>query len=147
MAQKQPAKDAVSAAMSAIENALNLGDDRAASPAPPADPNSAAATPAKAQEPTEPPAPRRPPPAEEVKPPLVADPPANDDRPAIGPIVQALQMRRLSNAPVAAAAFGSLLWLTLCLLYAGGHVPSGAGRASFWRARKRSCSRWRRSDR
>ena len=91
MAQKQPAKDAVTAAMSAIETALNLsGDGRGAAAAPPTRARAGARPPP----PVEPP-PRaacRPPTT--VKPPLVADPPANDDRAAIGPILQALAVGR-----------------------------------------------------
>ncbi|THD49440.1 MAG: hypothetical protein E7774_01215 [Bradyrhizobium sp.] len=122
MAQKHPAKDAVSAAMSAIENALNLsGDGRNSEPT--IEPPMSRTIPAKSLEPSEPAPSRRLPPPEDIKAPLVDDFPANDDRPAIGPIVQALQIRRASRAPVVAAAFGSLLWLALSMLYASAHFP------------------------
>ncbi len=126
MAQKQPAKDAVSAAMSAIETALNLsGDGHGAASGLSDDHHADRAAPP----PVDPPS-RRLPPADEAKSPLVADPPANDDRPAIGPIVQALAVRRPNAAPVIAAAIGSLLWLALCGFYAASHFPwSGGGEA------------------
>ena len=125
MAHKQPAKDAVSAAMSAIETALNLsGDGHSDGSAPPNDPLSGRSPPPPQ---IEPPVSRRLPPAEDVKTPLVADPPANDDRPAIGPIVQALAMRRLNATPVVAATVGSLLWLALCAYYAVSHFPWSGG--------------------
>ena len=128
MAQKQPAKDAVSAAMSAIENALNLsGDGHAAAKAPP---DSAASRSAPQPPLIEPPASRRLPPADDIKSPLVADPPANDDRAAIGPILQALAVGRPTLAPVIAATVGSLLWLGLCGAYVAIHFPwSGGGDA------------------
>ncbi len=151
MAQKQTAHDAVSAAMSAIEDALNLSSDEVraegttppvVTPAPatgqspaPAKPLPAApgglAPPAKAApalEPSETPLfPRRQPlPPEEAKPTLGAQtPPANDDRAAIGPIVQAMQSRRPSRAPFAAAAVAAVAWLALCVAYAVSHYPAG----------------------
>jgi hypothetical protein len=99
MAQKQPAKDAVSAAMSAIENALNLSDDGHEPAATP--PDSSSGRSAALPPPIEPPA-RRLSPSDDVKSPLVADPPANDDRAAIGPILQALAVGRPTLAPVIA---------------------------------------------
>src|SRR5271168_664112 len=125
MAQNQSAQDAVSAAMSAIEDALNLtsDDDRAGAPPstpapPPASanlktlpvgaPSSAAPSPTLAPPPPKAPsaqeqgespllARRQTSPADDLKPTLGQHtPPANDDRPAIGPIVQALQSRRSS---------------------------------------------------
>ncbi len=130
MAQKQPAKDAVSAAMSAIENALNLsGDGRGAAAAPPTD-SGLGRSAAPPPPPVEPPVSRRLPPAEDIKSPLVADPPANDDRAAIGPIFQALAVGRPTLAPVIAATVGSLLWLALCGVYVASHFPwSGGGDA------------------
>ena len=128
MAQKQPAKDAVSAAMSAIENALNLsGDGRGTAAAPP---DAGASRSAPPPPPVEPPVSRRLPPADDIKSPLVADPPANDDRAAIGPIFQALAVGRPTVAPVIAATVGSLLWLALCGAYVASHFPwSGGGDA------------------
>jgi hypothetical protein len=127
MAQKHPAKDAVSAAMSAIENALNLsGDARSAGAKPQVEPTLGKTIPAKAQEPGEAAPSRRLARQDDIDDLLVDDPPANDDRPAIGPIVQALQMRRASRAPVVAAAFGSLLWLAFCAIHAGARFPWGA---------------------
>ena len=126
MAQKQPAKDAVSAAMSAIENALNLSEDGEGVAAPPADSGSGR-TPPPSPPPVAPPVSRRLPPAEDIKSPLVAEPPANDDRAAIGPILQALAVGRPSRAPVIAATIGSLLWLALCGAYVAIHFPWSGG--------------------
>ena len=129
MAQKQPAKDAVSAAMSAIENALNLsGDGHEAGPATPAEPSSGRNAPPCRRRSSRPA--RRLPPSDDIKSPLVADPPANDDRAAIGPILQALAVGRPTLAPVIAATIGSLLWLALCGAYVAIHFPwSGGGDA------------------
>jgi hypothetical protein len=125
MAQKQPAKDAVSAAMSAIENALNLsGDGHEAAATPP---ESGAGRSAPLPPPIDPPVARRLPPADDVKSPLVAEPPANDDRAAIGPILQALAVGRPTLAPVIAATVGSLLWLALCGAYVAIHFPWSGG--------------------
>jgi len=124
MAQKQPAKDAVSAAMSAIENALNLSDDGHEPAATP--PDSSSGRSAALPPPIEPPA-RRLSPSDDVKSPLVADPPANDDRAAIGPILQALAVGRPTLAPVIAATIGSLLWLGLCGAYVAIHFPWSGG--------------------
>ena len=151
MAQKQSAQDAVSAAMSAIEDALNLtaDEDRTAAapaapaptPAPTAKPLVAAPSPPAVK--TPPPAPEAPseqplftrhaaPQQEEARPTLGAHtPPANDDRPAIGPILQAMQTRRSSNAPFIAASVAAVIWLGLCLAYAFTRLPpSGADLAS-----------------
>ena len=125
MAQKQPAKDAVSAAMSAIENALNLSGDGHEAAAAPSDSGSGRSAPPPP--PVEPPVSRRLPPADDVKSPLVAEPPANDDRAAIGPILQALAVGRPTLAPVIAATVGSLLWLALCGAYVAIHFPWSGG--------------------
>ncbi|MGD0763686.1 MAG: hypothetical protein ABR929_10975 [Roseiarcus sp.] len=148
MAQKQTTHDAVSAAMSAIEEALSLSADEspvgaAAPTASSPDPGSAAdpdlgkpspavppasAAPAKtlsAQDPAEPSpiAHRQPPQRGESERVLVAGtPPANDDRAAIGPIVQALQSRP-SRAPFVAAAVAALVWLALCAAYVVLRLP------------------------
>ncbi len=54
----------------------------------------------------------------ETKAPLATEtPPANDDRAAVRPIVQALQIRRPSRAPFVIATILSLAWLGLCGLY------------------------------
>ncbi len=126
MAQKQTTQDAVSAAMSAIEVALNLsaGESHVGGAAPPVSSPSSGSAPVKPS-PAAPPAlaaaaktlsaqdPGDPPPLAHRPPPQVGEseralgagtPPANDDRAAIGPIVQALQSRRPSQAPFVAAA-------------------------------------------
>jgi hypothetical protein len=134
MAQKHPAKDAVSAAMSAIENALNLsgdarnlsGDARSSGGKPQVEPTMGKTIPGKTQEPGEAAPSRRLARQDDIDDLLVDDEPANDDRPAIGPIVQALQMRRASPAPVVAAAFGSLLWLAFCAIHASARFPWGS---------------------
>ena len=155
MAQKQTTHDAVSAAMSAIEEALNLSADEspvgeaaptvsspdpgpgpAPAPAPVKSspvvppPLAAAVNAPPARDPGEPP-----PPAHRQPPQLGASeralgagtPPANDDRAAIGPIVQALQSRRPSRAPFVAAAVAALVWLALCALYAVLRLPPPTG--------------------
>ena len=150
MAQKQTAQDAVSAAMSAIEDALKLSveEARVKAAAPPvADPSR--------------PRPRRPRPQaarvrrsgggagrrprrrplgetaasrrtsafrrRDPKTPVwrfgEGTPPANDDRAAIGPIVQALRSRRQSGAPFAVAALTAVVWLALCAAYGALHYP------------------------
>jgi len=173
MAQKQTTQDAVSAAMSAIEEALSLSADESpvgageptasnpdpgfapdpdlGKPSPAVPPASAApaktasaapvktasaapaktalAAPAKslsAQDPGEPSpiAHRQPPQLRESERILGAGtPPANDDRAAIGPIVQALQSRRPSRAPFVAAAVAALVWLALCAAYVVLRLP------------------------
>ncbi|MGD1016567.1 MAG: hypothetical protein ABR863_09035 [Roseiarcus sp.] len=148
MAQKQTTHDAVSAAMSAIEEALSLSGDEIpvgaaaptasgpdagsaadsdlGNPSPAVPPASAA--PAKtlsAQDPGEPPPIllRQPPQRGESERVLGAGtPPANDDRAAIGPIVQALQSRP-SRAPFVAAAVAALVWLALCAAYVVLRLP------------------------
>jgi len=139
MAQKQSAEDAVSAAMMAIENALSLSPDdgpavptatpavdpEAAKPAP-AEPAATKAPPMVEPVPAPPPA-RRPPQVEETRP-LVGPtaPPANDDRAALGPIVQALQSRRPSRVPFAVAVVASAVWLALCVAYGAARFFSAA---------------------
>ena len=149
MAQKQSAQDAVSAAMSAIEDALSLSPEEShgeagAPPFPVSDPSASPARPSPAApaasvampkaplppEPGEPPAVarRQPPQPEEAKAILGAPtPPANDDRPAIGPIVQAMQSRRPNQAPFVAATAAAFVWLALCVAYAILHFPAGGG--------------------
>ncbi len=135
MAKQNTATDPVSAAMSAIESALNLTDDDAFASQPEENaPEAAAAQP----RPTAPapvlkpaaPAPEsapllRPampasqPAAEpEPKPPLASAPPANDDREVVGAILQAMNPQRTSRAPFVLALIGSLIWAGICALYA-----------------------------
>ena len=129
MAQKNKASDPVSQAMLAIEDALNLGaeQDAAAETSPPS-----AETALPAPPPPQPPAlkapvakaeetRRQPEPAE-----LRLTPPdrhANDDRAAAGAIVQALQIKRSSRAPVALAVLTSLVWFALCGYYGYQRMP------------------------
>jgi len=130
MAQKQSAEDAVSAAMMAIEDALSLPPKRAAPP------------PRRRRAPAPRPRSRRPRRPRRRRRRRWSSPSclrrwrvgrrkpkrrprrwtdhaaANDDRAALGPIVQALQSRRPSRAPFATAIAGSLVWFALCVAYA-----------------------------
>src|SRR5580700_5539542 len=138
MAQHNSASDPVTQAMLAIEDALNLNAEPETVPAPsepsdsPAPPPAAPAAPAASVLAATLKAPTAVKPADspllarassarptEPSPGLPPEtPPANDDRASAGAIVQALQMRRPSQAPIIAAAACSLIWLLLCGAYA-----------------------------
>jgi hypothetical protein len=61
----------------------------------------------------------------EVKPVLApAGSPANDDRPSVGQILQAMQTRTPSRAPFVFALVASLVWLTLCGVYFASHYAA-----------------------
>ena len=131
MAKQNSAPDPVSAAMSAIESALNLTDDdnfvdSPSSPAPNAAAKPVIVTPVL--KPAAPPAESAPllrpssaPLASlnesDAKPPLSATPPANDDRETVGAILQAMNARPASRTPFILALIGSVLWAALCGLY------------------------------
>ncbi|MGA7199908.1 MAG: hypothetical protein WBY97_22850, partial [Roseiarcus sp.] len=134
MAKQNTAPDPVSAAMSAIESALNLTDDDNLGPTdtqPVAAPISTAKpvimTPVlKPAAPSTEAAPLlRPSSAPlasaaseaETKPPLSPTPPANDDRETVGAILQAMNARPASRTPFILALIGSLLWAAICALY------------------------------
>src|SRR5208283_4949434 len=131
MAKQNSAPDPVSAAMSAIESALNLTDDDSFVESPSSAAPNAAAKPmivAPVLKPASPPAestpllrPSSPPLASlaesEPKPPLSATPPANDDRETVGAILQAMNARPISRTPFILALTGSVLWAALCGLY------------------------------
>ena len=133
MAKQNSATDPISAAMSAIESALNLTDDDvlasapAEKPAPtPPSPPARTATPvlrpsATPAEPTPLLRPSAPPQSAtsegEPKPTLPSTPPANDDREVVGAILQAINTRPPSRTPFVLAVIGSLAWLAICALY------------------------------
>ena len=135
--------------MSAIEDALNLahddqvvGDKTKAAPAPAPLPPSAGkplpnvsldqklAAPA-VEKPAAPaaPAPVLKPVASEIsdsKPILApSNAPANDDRPSVGQILQAMQTRPPSRVPFVLAFVASLVWLALCGLFFASHFAAG----------------------
>ena len=133
MAKQNPATDPVSAAMSAIESALNLTDDEtSAPPVEEAAPPASLADPGKTKAPTPILKPSgaapdsapllRPGPQQttdaEGKPAIAATPPANDDRETVGAILQALNTPRPSRTPFVLAIIGSLVWAAVCALYA-----------------------------
>ena len=143
MAKQNPATDPVSAAMSAIESALNLTDDDEAVLADvsafppqlvPAKPT--AATPVlKPSQPASdtptllragPPQPSAP--ENEPKPAIPASTPANDDRENVGAVLQAMNARPASRTPFIIALAASLLWAAVCALYAYISVWSSASR-------------------
>ncbi len=146
MAKQNPAPDPVSAAMSAIESALNLTDDEVAilasgesAPLPPlAAAKPTAATPVlKPSAPTgetttllRPGAPPQPGAHEsEARPAIPAAAPANDDHATVGAILQAMNARPASRTPFILALIASLIWAAMCALY--GYValwPSASGR-------------------
>ena len=134
MAKQNSATDPISAAMSAIESALNLTDDdlaavgtaeKAAPMSPIASAKPAAASPVlKPSAPSAEPTPLlrpSPPPASvgepEPKPVIPSAPPANDDRETVGAILQAMNARPASRAPFVLAVIGSFAWLVTCVLY------------------------------
>ena len=132
MAKQISAPDPVSAAMSAIESALNLADDDTlglsektpSPPQPPAKPAittpvlKPAAHPAEATPLLRPgSAPLAPAAEPKSKPSLSSTPPANDDRETVGAILQALNTRPASRTPFVLAMAGSIVWAALCALY------------------------------
>ena len=146
MAKQITAPDPVSAAMSAIESALNLTDEDEAAlasgesaPLPPLAPaKSTSTTPV-----LKPSAPRR----RDGDAPsswggaaggrlrqrreasIPAAAPANDDRATVGAILQAMNARPPSRTPFILALFASLVWAAICALY--GYValwPPASGR-------------------
>src|SRR5271165_5388724 len=131
MAKQNSAPDPVSAAMSAIESALNLTDDdnfvdSPSSPAPIAAAKPMIVTPVlKPAAPSAESAPLLRPSSmpiaslneSDAKPPLSATPPANDDRETVGAILQAMNARPASRTPFILALIGSVLWAALCGLY------------------------------
>ena len=128
MTKHNSAPDPVSAAMSAIENALNLADAdlsaiEHAAPTPPLVPPKAIAG-SPVLKPSPPPAEQAPllrpsaPSDSDLRSSISPAPPANDDRESVGAIVQALNVGPASRAPFAPAAIGSLFWAALCALYA-----------------------------
>src|SRR5450432_1170621 len=149
MVQHNKAQDPLEAAMSAIEDALNLahddqvvGDKAKAAPAPAISPPSAGKPlpnvsldqklPAPAVEkPSAPaaPAPILKPAASEAgdsKPILApSSAPANDDRPSVGQILQAMQTRPPSRVPFVFAFVASLIWLVLCGVFFASHFTAG----------------------
>ena len=133
MAKQNPATDPVSAAMSAIESALNLTDEDEAALAsddngsPPQLIPAKATTAAPFLKPSplagEAPALLRAGPSvgvpdNEPKPAISPTPPANDDRENVGAILQAMNARPASRTPFVLALIASLLWAAICALYA-----------------------------
>ena len=133
MAKQNAATDPVSAAMSAIESALNLTDDDEAvtvdsARRPPArprqdddrNPGSQAKPAHRRALDAAPPGPRASPiaPETEAKPAIQTSAPANDDRETVGAILQAMNARPASRTPFILALIGSLLWAAICVLYA-----------------------------
>ena len=154
MAKKNTAQDSAAAALAAVEQALNLGDEAAvadpmnklthAAPPklpgvsergifgvaasttqipilaqrPPYDPQTAAAPAESAARPDTVDAPFAPPaplPSAVARAASTASP-ANDDRPSVGEVLQALQTRP-SRGPYVIATLASLGWVALCLYY------------------------------
>ena len=144
MAKQSPATDPVSAAMSAIESALNLTDDDEAVLASDDNASSSQLIPAKATTaaPVLKPSPlagdaptllRAGPspqgvPDSETKPAISAATPANDDRENVGAVLQAMNARPASRTPFILALIASLLWAAICALYAYGSVWPSASR-------------------
>ncbi len=132
MVKQNPATDPVSAAMSAIESALNLTDDDEAvltdahvSPPQLALAKPTAATPVLKPSQLAGDAPtllRAGPcsqstPESEQKPPIPTGTPANDDRENVGAVLQAMNARPPSRTPFLLALVASLLWAAICALY------------------------------
>ncbi|MFZ0602549.1 MAG: hypothetical protein WAN05_14560, partial [Roseiarcus sp.] len=144
MAKQSPATDPVSAAMSAIESALNLTDDDEAVLASDDNASSSQLIPAKATTaaPVLKPSPlagdaptllRAGPSPQgvadsETKPAISAATPANDDRENVGAVLQAMNARPASRTPFILALIASLLWAAICALYAYGSVWPSASR-------------------
>src|SRR5271166_4955053 len=154
MAKQISAPDPVSAAMSAIESALNLTDDDnlATNDSPPPAAPISAAKPAFVTPVLRPAAPS----AEaapllrpsstplasaagetESKPVLSPAPPANDDRETVGAILQAMNARPASRTPFILALIGSLLWAGICALYGYQNlwptISAGPLKETLWR--------------
>ena len=102
MAQNSTAPDAMDAALGAIESALNL-DAKAASESPAAG--------VTAEEPPAPPQLLRRAPSADAAKFGQSTPPANDDRPTVGSLVQALQLRPAGRGPLVLASLVSLAWI------------------------------------
>src|SRR5271154_2145595 len=135
MAKQNPATDPVSAAMSAIESALNLTDDDEAGLASRESASAPQLIAAKATTATpvlKPsplagesstllrPSPSSPAsaPESEAKAAIATAAPATDDRETVGAILQAMNARPASRAPFILALIGSLLWVAICALFA-----------------------------
>ncbi|HLX99590.1 MAG TPA: hypothetical protein VKR62_12890, partial [Roseiarcus sp.] len=133
MAKQNSATDPVSAAMSAIESALNLTDDDEVAlasednvPPPQLAPAKPTTTPVLKPSPVAGDAPAllragSPPPVVpegESKPAIATTAPANDDRENVGAILQAMNARPSSRSPFILALVASLLWTAICALYA-----------------------------
>ena len=133
MAKQNPATDPVSAAMSAIESALNLTEDDEAVTVESA--SSPQLVPAKATTatPVLKPSPLPPEastllrpgpqtaasaPESETKPAIPTSAPANDDREGVGAILLAMNARPASRTPFIIALIGSLLWAAVSAFYA-----------------------------
>ena len=132
MVKQNPATDPVSAAMSAIESALNLTDDDApaladANSSPPqlvpAKPTAATPVLKPSQLPGDAPTllraglPLPTVPENEAKPAIPAPTPANDDRENVGAVLQAMNARPASRTPFILALVASLVWAAICALY------------------------------
>ena len=134
MAKQNPATDPVSAAMSAIESALNLTDDDGAVSVESASPPQLVPAKATTATPVLKPSPLpaeastllRPGPSSaasapesvEAKSAIPTTAPANDDRETVGAILQAMNARPASRTPYILALIGALLWAAICALYA-----------------------------
>jgi hypothetical protein len=132
MVKQNPATDPVSAAMSAIESALNLTDEDEAAlvdssaPTPqliPARPTVATPVLKPTQLAGDSPAllraatPPQSAPESDPKPAIPAATPANDDRENVGAILQAMNERPASRTPFLLALVASCLWAGVCGLY------------------------------
>ena len=132
MVKQNPATDPVSAAMSAIESALNLTDedeaalvDVSASPPQlvPAKPTAATPVLKPTQLAGDAPTllragpPPQSAPESETKPAIPAATPANDDREDVGAVLQAMNERPASRTPFLFALVASCLWAAICGLY------------------------------
>src|SRR6516164_6527588 len=143
MAKQNQATDPVSAAMSAIESALNLTDDdeivlasedASAPQLVPAKPTTATPVLKPSQPAGDAPtlfragAPSPSVPENEPKPAIPAATPANDDRENVGAILQAMNARPASRTPFILALIASVLWAGICGLYAYVSVWPSASR-------------------
>ena len=132
MVKQNPATDPVSAAMSAIESALNLTDDDEAALADanvsppqlaPAKPTAATPVLKPSQLASDAPTLLRAGlsspsvPENEPKPAIPAATPANDDRENVGAVLQAMNARPASRTPFILALVASLVWAAICALY------------------------------
>lgn len=115
-------QDPTEAALSAIEDALNLGKE-APEVAPPADRRPAPAAPAPAREPAEEVFVQRQRPSRERPQRRAA---ANDDRPSVGQIMSALN-RKASGTPLVFAVFASILWIIGGALLASSQFRDATG--------------------